>query len=217
MINLEKGGRIDLTKRSDGSAISTSIFFGANWGMIESKGFFGFGGRKEAVDLDASIVVLDSNKQELETVYFGNRTSKDGAIYHSGDDLTGDEDGDDGMDNETISVNLSKVKPSAEYLVFILNSYRHHKFDEIPYMGLRIYTTENSKPVTNPRQQIEVLAKYDLKNESHDPETTFADKEAIVLGYCYRKDGSWKFKACGNTSNSKGIREIIQRDIPRII
>lgn len=217
-INLSKGGRIDLSKREDGSAINTSIFFGANWGMIQrGGGFLGFGKSKEAVDLDASVVMLDATKRKVDVVYFGHKNSNDGSIHHSGDDLTGDADGDDGIDNEVISVNLSKVDNKVEYLVFILNSYQHHKFNEIPYMGLRVYTTQDNKPVTRPGQSCEVLATYNLKNDSSDPETTFQDREAIVLGYAYRKNGGWKFKACGNTSNSQSISEMIQHDIPHII
>lgn len=217
-INLSKGGRVDLSKREDGSAINTSIFFGANWGAItKGGGFLGFGKSTEAVDLDASVVMLDADKKKVDVVYFGHKRSDDGSIQHSGDDLTGDEGGDDGLDNETISVNLNKVSSKTQYLVFILNSYRHHKFDKIPYMGLRIYTTADNKPVVRPGQSCEELAKYNLKNESNDPETTFQDREAIVLGYCYRKDGGWKFKACGNTSNSQSISEMISRDIPNII
>ena len=105
MINLSKGGRVNLSKDDNGNKLS-KIFFGANWGAIKRGGFLGFGGGTEAVDLDASVVLMDSNKNKLETVYFGHKFSADGSIRHSGDDLVGDTDGDDGMDNETISVDL---------------------------------------------------------------------------------------------------------------
>ena len=118
MINLSKGGRVNLSKDDNGNKLS-KVFFGANWGAIKSGGFLGFGGGTEAVDLDASVVLMDANKRKLETVYFGHKDSSDRAIHHSGDDLVGDTDGDDGMDNETISVELDRIRPEVEYVAFI--------------------------------------------------------------------------------------------------
>lgn len=215
MINLQKGGRINLSKDDAGNSLN-HLFFGANWGAIKKGGFMGFGGGTTAVDLDASIVLLDANKREVDTVYFGHKVSKDGAIRHSGDDLVGDTDGDDGMDNETISVNLSKIAPNVEYLVCILNSFRNQRFDEIPYMGLRIYTTTDNKPVSSPSQTPNVLASYNLKSDNGDPDMTFKGRQAIILGVAYRKDGEWKFKALGNTGDWGSIAEI-KRVIPSII
>lgn len=215
MVNLSKGGRVNLSKDENGNSLS-KLFFGVNWGAIKTGGFLGFGGSTESVDLDASVVLMDENKRKLETVYFGHKHSSDGAIHHSGDDLTGDTDGDDGIDNETIAVDLDKIRNSVHYVVFILNSYRHHKFDKIPYMGLRIYTTVNNRPVTRPNETPNVLAKYNLNNESNDPETTFKGREGIVLGYAYRKDGEWKFKALGNTGTWESIGEI-ERELSNLI
>lgn len=215
MINLSKGGRVNLSKDENGNKLS-KIFFGANWGAIKSGGFLGFGTSKTPVDLDASVVLMDENKRKLETVYFGNKTSRDGAIRHSGDDLVGDTNGDDGLDNETISVNLDQINSNIHFVAFILNSYRHQKFDEIPYMGMRIYTTEDGRPVTRPHANPNVLAKYNLENDSKDPETTFQGREGIVLGYAYRKDGEWKFKALGNTGTWRSIGEI-ERELPNLI
>ena len=206
-INLTKGGRVNLSKDENGQSLST-IFFGANWGAIHKSGFLGLGGHIESVDLDATAVMLDANKNKLDHVYFGQRTSHDGSIHHSGDDLVGDTNGDDGMDNEVISVNLDRVDPNVQYVAFILNSYRHHKFDEIPYMGLRIYATNNNRPVSHPSDTPNVLATYNLANDNGDNESTFQGREAIILGYAYRKDGEWKFKATGNTGTWRSISEI---------
>lgn len=207
--NLEAGGRINLSKNDDGSAILSKIFFGANWGAISrGKGFLGFGSSKEAVDLDASIVMLDSDKRKVETVYFGHKNSNDGAIHHSGDDLTGDTDGDDGQDNEVISIDLARVSPRVDHLVFILNSYSHQQFDEIPYIGMRIYTTKNGRPATSTHDDGTILAKYRVVNKE-DP--SFVGKEGMILGEAYRKDGEWKFKAIGLTTHDRSINEIEHR------
>lgn len=204
-INLEKGGRINLSKTESGKSVST-VFMGVNWGAIVHKSFFG--SKTEAVDLDASCLVYDSNKNLIDTIYFGKLTSSDGAIRHSGDDLTGDVDGDDGLDNEIIKVEMNKLSSRAQSLVFILNSFCHQKFDEIPFASVRIYTNDSG----NPMDVKEVMAKYDVAN---GPE--FKGKEAIVLGVSYKKDGEWRFKAVGHMSNQPSIKDIARNDVPQLL
>lgn len=215
MIDLSKGGRVNLSKDENGNPLS-KVFFGVNWGAIKTGGFLGFGSSTRAVDLDASVVLMDENKRKLETIYFHHKDSSDGAIHHSGDDLVGDTNGDDGLDNETISVDLNKVRNSVHFVAFILNSYSHQEFDEIPYMGMRIYTTEDGRPAATTHSTPNILAKYNLENDSKDPETTFQGREGIVLGYAYRKDDEWKFKALGNTGTWQSIGEI-ERVLPNLI
>ena len=113
-INLQKGQRINLEKEN-GTKLQ-SICVGINWGAIEKKGWLG-GVKKEAVDLDASCAIYDDNKRLLEIVYFGNLRSKDSAVMHSGDDLTGDMGGDDGLDNEVITLNFPMLNPSASHVL----------------------------------------------------------------------------------------------------
>lgn len=211
-INLVKGGRVSLTKE-DGTTYS-EVRFGANWGAIEKvrtvtknvpvegSGFFAklFGTSKtvekvvsetighEAVDLDLSAIVLDASREKITTVYFGNRTAFSGAIKHSGDDLVGDTDGDDDEDNETIVVKLNKLPENAAHVFFVLNSFRHHKFDEIPHMGCRIYAGNQT------------LASFNIANDSG-----FQGKEAMVIGRFYRRNDQWKFKAEGLINNDGSI------------
>ena len=195
-VNLTKGQSVNLTKDgTDNSEELNKVFFGAKWGSIKHGGFLGFFGFSESVDLDASLICYNSKLRVVDTVYFGKRYSSDGAIRHSGDDLHGSTKESD-RDNETISIELSKVRPDVEYIVAILNSFRHHKFDKIPYMKLRIYTGAANYPD-------EILCAYDIKNNE-----SFKGKEAIVLGYFYRSNGGWKFQADGTTSNEKSIAVI---------
>lgn len=198
-VNLTKGQTVNLTKDGtrDSEKLST-IFFGAKWGSIVKKGFLGFGKSVESVDLDASLLMYDEDKVLIDRVYYCKKTSHDGAIRHSGDDLTGTDGGEQEEDNETITINLTKVNPRITHIVAILNSFRHHKFDQIPYMKLRIYTGR----VGNPE---EVLCAYNLQNNS-----SFVGKEAIVLGYFYRLGNGWKFKADGTTSCETSIDSISQ-------
>lgn len=196
MINLSKGGRINLSKDENGNSLD-KVFFGTNWGMIRRA--FGLG--REAVDLDSSVVLLDASGNKVDLVYFGHKDSL--GVHHYGDDLTGDANGDDGMDNETIEVTLSKIDSRVQHVFFVLNSYRHHKFDKIPYIGIRIYTSSNNHPKRSVSDPVTVLAQYSLK----DMASEFSGKESIILGEAYRKDGEWKFKAIGEFGNIKSVSE----------
>ena len=92
-INLEKGQKINLQK-ADGSSLQ-QIFLGVGWDVAKSKGFLGFGGGSADIDLDASVILFDENKQVVDVVYFGHLKSKDGSIVHTGDNRTGAGDGDE--------------------------------------------------------------------------------------------------------------------------
>lgn len=196
MINLSKGGRISLSKDENGNSLD-KIFFGSNWGMI--RGTFGL--TKTAVDLDSSIVLLDTNGNKVDIVYFGHKDAP--GVHHYGDDLTGDADGDDGMDNETVEITLSKLDSRVEHAFFVLNSYRHQKFDKIPYIGIRIYTSPNNKPKQRISDPVTVLAEYNLKDMSSE----FQGKESVILGEAYRKNGEWKFKAIGEFGSIKSVSD----------
>ena len=129
-INLEKGQKINL-KKENGVSLN-NICVGVNWGAIETKGWFG-SVSKEAVDLDASCALYDNSKNLLDVIYFGNLESMDASIKHSGDDVTGDLTGDDGLDNEIITVDFSKLSSNVEFVAFVLNSFRGQDFGTIPY------------------------------------------------------------------------------------
>jgi len=189
MINLSKGGRINLSKESNNGL--DKLFFGSNWGAIQRKGLFGFGSSVEKVDLDSTVLMYDANKNCIGEVAYYNLSAP--GIRHSGDDRSGDIGGNDGLDNETIEVHLNELDPRVEYLAFTLNNFTHQKFGEIPYMGLRIYTADRVQRSTN--ASVNVLAKFNLEDGKEG--TKIADKQAVILGIAYKKDGSWRFKAVG--------------------
>ena len=95
VISLVKGQKISLEK---GGAGLSKVCVGLNWGAIEKKGFFG-NKKVVAVDLDASCGMFNGGGELTDIVYFGKLRSEDGSVIHSGDDLTGDVGGDDGLDN----------------------------------------------------------------------------------------------------------------------
>jgi len=194
-INLEKGQRISLEK-TNGSKLQ-NICVGINWGAIEKKGLFGIGGGKEAVDLDASCALYSADKQVEEVIYFGNLKSKNGAVKHSGDDLTGDMDGDDGLDNEVLTLDLSKLSDSTNYVAFVLNSFRGQDFGKIPFASIRIY--EGS-----PKQVNEVFAKYDIAHGEG-----FAGHVSMVMGVFYKRNGEWKFNAIGEPTKDRDLKATV--------
>lgn len=194
-INLQKGQRINLEK-SNGSKLQ-NICVGINWGAIEKKGFFGFGTTKEAVDLDASCALFDTQKKLQETIYFGNLKSKNGSVKHSGDDLTGDIDGDDGLDNEVITLDFSLLNSNIEHVAFVLNSFRGHDFGKIPFASIRIYEG-------TPKMVREVFATYDIAHNSN-----FSGYVSMVMGIFYKRNGEWKFNAIGEPTKDKKLPETI--------
>lgn len=195
-INLQKGQRISLEK-SNGSKLQ-NICVGINWGAIEKKGLFGFGKTKEAVDLDASCALYTESKSLSEIVYFGNLKSKNGSVRHSGDDLTGDMGGDDGLDNEIITLDFSKLDSSVSYVAFVLNSFRGHDFGTIPFASIRIYEG-------TPVRVNEVFATYDIANGSN-----FAGHVSMVMGIFYKKGGEWKFNAVGEPTKDRKLEETVK-------
>jgi len=192
-INLVKGQKIDL-KKSDGSSLS-SFCIGANWGAIEGKGFFG-GAKKVAVDLDLSVGLFDANKNVVDTVYFGNLNSA--GINHSGDDMTGDVDGDDGLDNEVVTINLSQIPSTVEQVVFVLNSFNGKDFATIPFASIRLYEG-------TPERVNDVVATYNIASDAK-----FAGFVSMILGKLYRRNGEWKFSAIGEPTTDKKLEDTLR-------
>lgn len=190
-ISLQKGQRINLEK-DDGQQM-TQMCVGVNWGVITKKGLFG--SKKVAVDLDASCAVFDAKKELLEVVYFGQLNGY--GIRHSGDDLTGDLEGDDGLDNEVIVVDLARLHPNAEQVVFILNSFKKQDFKDIPFASIRLY--EGS-----PRHVNKVHATFDIAN---DPK--FAGSVSMVMGKLYKKEDKWKFIAVGDATPDRDLKATV--------
>lgn len=192
-INLEKGQRINLEK-SNGSKLQ-NICVGVNWGAIEKKGFFGT--KKEPVDLDASCAVYDEKKNHIDSVNFRKLISNDRAIKHSGDDLTGDLNGDDGLDNEVITLDFTQLTPAANHVAFFINSFRGQDFKDIPFASIRIYEG-------TPTRVSQEFARFDIANDA-----SFAGNVSMVLGVFYKRNDEWKFSAVGVPTNDKKLEQTI--------
>lgn len=190
-INLTKGAKVCLTKTAEkGGDMIRYAFTGANWSCMENG---------LSVDLDSTILMYDGDKKLVDMVYFGHLVSTDGSTRHSGDDREGDRDGNDGLDNEVIKIDFTKLNPRVEYMVSVLNNFTHQSFGKIPNIELRIYTNESGK-----NNDVEnVLAEYKLDNNSE-----YEKSEAIILGHFYKHGGVWKFSADGIGTTERDIYDI---------
>ena len=218
-IRLEKGQRINLEK--DNGAKLTSFCVGCNWGaiIVEKTGFLGFGTKKEEldVDVDLSCVMTDSNGKLVDALYsplykkeffqaaglpIGKDWSADKSMYHTPDDTEGDKGGDDGLDNEIITVDLTKVNPAIDQIFFFLNIYqpRNIDFQKIPYVAIRMYEG-------TPKKVKSIFAQYDVAKENQ-----FMGKNALIMGKLYRRNGDWKFAAIGDAFDDQNdLRQTVKR------
>lgn len=212
-INLQKGQRINLEK-TNGSKL-TNFCVGCNWGaIVVSNGIFGFGKKVQDVDLDLSCLMIDEKGQICDHIYSplyrtdflqryglpnGKTDSNDYALHHSGDDLKGDLGGDDGLDNEIITVDLNRVSPNVHQIFFFLNNCGTEDFSKIPYASIRMFEG-------TPTKVKEVFAQYDV---AASPQ--YAGSLALIMGKLYRRGGEWKFSAIGDAFPDRNICETIIR------
>lgn len=217
-ISLQKGDRVDLTEGRNGlSKITVGLGWksGVHLGGTPQKpprtllGSLIRGitqavenvandiGAGTAVDIDSSVFLVDRNNRVVETVYFGNRMDRSGAIRHAGDDRTGNNKFGI-VDNEEIYIDLSRIPSDVERLVFVVNIYncvatRQH-FGMIRDAYIRI---------TDDRNQEELL-RFSL-TDNYDKKT------AVFVGEIYRYNGEWKFAAIGEGTNDTSIAEMRRR------
>lgn len=210
---LQKGERINLSK--DNGENLTRFCVGCNWGAISSGGFLGMFKSQTDVDLDLSMVCFDDNGNILDHIYsplyrpellqkFGLPAGKldtlDRAMRHSGDDLKGDAGGvDDGLDNEIITVDLTRVNPAISQIFFFLNNCGKEDFSQIPYASIRMYEG-------TPDRVDRVFASY---NVAAQPQ--YAGKLALIMGKLYRRNGQWRFAAIGDAFDDKFLGFTIHR------
>lgn len=194
-ISLQKGQRVDLTK---GNSNLNRITVGLGWDPVsQSKGgFFNVFKATEDIDCDASVLMLKDDRFESidDLVYFGKLKSKCRSVVHSGDNLTGEGDGDD----ETLIVELKSVPASFTKLVFVVNIYDSEKRKQ--HFGM----LENAYiRVIDPKTG-EELVRYNLSDD-------YSGRTAVIAGEIYRHNGEWKFAAVGDGTNDRNLTEICRR------
>jgi tellurium resistance protein TerZ len=188
-INLAKGQKISLAKEV--SQGLSRVIMGLGWDAKQAKGFFGklLAGGERQIDLDASCLLFDSANNLVDTVWFRQLKSKDGSIVHTGDNLTGAGEGDD----EQIIVNLTSVPANINSLIFVVNSFSGHRFDEIENAFCRLVDAARDQEV----------AKYQL--------SCTGNHSAMIMARLYRDQtgGDWHFQALGETGAGQTFHDLL--------
>lgn len=171
---LSKGEKVDLTK---GNPSLNKLMVGLGWDTNQYDGEADF-------DLDASLFMLKSNDRvgnDKDFVFYGNLTHESKSVVHTGDNRTGDGDGDD----EVIKVDLSKVPSDYTKLSIVVTIYEAEKrlqnFGMVSNAYIRLVDESNG----------EEILRYDLSED-------FSTQTALVIGEIYKHNGEWKFKAVGS-------------------
>ncbi|MBF0178764.1 MAG: TerD family protein [Magnetococcales bacterium] len=189
-ISLAKGQRVSLEKET-GKTLD-NIVMGLGWDVRkpEKKGFFGFltGGGNKDIDLDASVGLFDAQGRMVDQAWFRQLQSQDGSVQHSGDNLTGEGEGDD----EQIMVSLQRVPPHVQALVFVVSSFTNDTFDAIENAYCRLLDAATGQE----------LVRYQLREQgSHT---------ALIMLTLYRKDGGWSVRAVGEKAQGRTLVELAE-------
>ena len=179
-VNLTKGGRISLNKEAPGLK---KILIGLGWDTNASDTGADF-------DLDASVFLLDSNAKvanEKDFVFYNNLSSSDGSVVHTGDNRTGEGDGDD----ESIKVDLSKISSSIKEIAIVVTIHeaaqRKQNFGMVRNAFIRLVNDETNTEIV----------RYDLEED-------YSTETGLLLGRLYFKDNEWKFSTVG-TGYKEGL------------
>lgn len=216
-INLQKGQTIDLRKNDKGEAFDLStVTIGLGWDVKQKEtGFFGklFGGAKEEeYDLDAIAFLLDSDGKvadlgrtanvsgrqvglyEGDIIYFNSLKHPSGKIWLTGDNRTGEGDGDD----EQIIVKLDSLDQRYQKILFLVTVYQGKQNNQ--HFGL----IENAfiRAVDSRGREI---AKFNLSGD-----TSLNGMCSMVFAEVYRKDSEWKFRAIGEPKQTDNFVDILK-------
>ena len=171
-VSLSKGGNVSLTKEAPGL---TAVVVGLGWDVRSTTG--------TDFDLDASAIMTNADGKVLSDahfIFFNNLKSPDGSVEHTGDNLTGEGEGDD----EAIKVNLAGVPAEVDKIVFPVSIYdgetRQQSFGQVRNAFIRVVNQAGGTEI----------ARYDLTEDA-------STETAMVFGELYRNGAEWKFRAVG--------------------
>jgi tellurium resistance protein TerZ len=186
-ISLSKNQTVSLSKEAPSL---TKLHIGLGWDPVKKGGLmgrmFGGGGGGE-IDLDASVVLVDANKRVLDTVWFRQLKSRDGSVVHSGDNLTGDGDGDD----EVIRVDLSRLPSEVAHLVVTVNSFRGQTFNEVDNAVCRMVDQSSNKEI----------CRYELREKGSNT--------GFVMASVSRDVGGWSVRALGVPASGQTVNDMV--------
>jgi len=167
-INLQKGER--------GTISAPKFTIGLGWDTNSSSTGSGF-------DLDASVFILGEDKKTLSDqhfIFYNNLKSPTGAVEHTGDNLTGDGEGDD----EQIIVDLSKIENEVAEICIVVTIHeavsRNQNFGQVRNSFIRVFDSNSG----------EDILKFELDED-------FSIETAVEFGRIYKRNGEWKFEAVG--------------------
>ncbi|MER6572295.1 TerD family protein [Streptomyces sp. NPDC001093] len=181
-ISLAKGGNVSLSKEAPGL---TAVEIGLGWDVRTTTG--------ADYDLDASALLLNASGKvatDQHFIFYNNLRSPDGSVEHTGDNLTGEGEGDD----EVIKVNLAAVPADVDRIVFPVSIHeadtRGQSFGQVGNAYIRVVNQAGGQEI----------ARYDLSEDA-------STETAMVFGELYRYGGEWKFRAVGQ-GYASGLRGI---------
>lgn len=184
-VNLDKG-RVSLRKNETvslvkgGRPLLSQVKMGLGW----EPAF-----RGKDIDLDASVIAYGPQRNHLDSCYFGKLSILNGAIKHSGDNLTGEGAGDD----EVIVVDLGRLPADATGLVFTVNSFSGQKFTEVAKAYCRLIDAATG----------EELVRFDLTGA--EPQT------GVMMAKLIRQfSGEWEMTAMGDFVKSRTVRGMVK-------
>jgi tellurium resistance protein TerD len=171
-ISLQKGGNVNLSKEEPGLR---KVIVGLGWDPRVTDG--------AVFDLDGSAFLLKSDgkvRSDEDFIFYNHLQSADGAVVHSGDNRTGQGEGDD----ERITIDLPRVAPDIERIAVAVTIHeadqRRQNFGMVGHAFIRCVNAEGEREI----------ARYDLSEES-------STETAMVFGELYRSGPEWKFRAVG--------------------
>ncbi|GAB1334939.1 TerD family protein [Streptomyces sp. E-15] len=184
-INLDKG-RVSLQKNQTvslvkgGRPLLSQVRMGLGW----EPAF-----RGKDIDLDASVIAYGPRRELIDSCYFGKLTILNGAIRHSGDNLTGEGGGDD----EVITVDLGRLPQEVSGLVFTVNSFSGQKFTEVAKAYCRLVDAATG----------EELVRFDLTGA--EPRT------GVLMAKLVRQfSGEWDMTALGDFVKARTVRNMVE-------
>ncbi|MEU5740772.1 TerD family protein [Streptomyces sp. NPDC048232] len=184
-INLDKG-RVSLQKNQTvslvkgGRPVLSQVKMGLGWEPAY---------RGKDIDLDASVIAYGPQRNHIDSCYFGKLSIVNGAIKHSGDNLTGEGGGDD----EVIVVDLGRLPQEVSGLVFTVNSFSGQKFTEVAKAYCRLIDAASG----------EELVRFDLT--SAEPQT------GVMMAKLIRQySGEWEMTAMGDFVKSRTVRGMVK-------
>lgn len=171
-LSLSKGGNISLSKEDPNLV---RVIAGLGWDTRTTDG--------QDFDLDASAFMLDANgkvRSDGDFIFYGQLRSVDGSVEHTGDNRTGEGDGDD----EALKLNLQRIPTEIQKIVITVTIHeadaRRQNFGQVLNAFVRIVNEDTGREIT----------RFDL-GEDYSTET------AMIFGELYRHNGEWKFRAVG--------------------